>query len=440
MAPVGLWANLAAVGAALLVSAEKAPPVTIFRVTPDPGVVAEAPSMLQISFNQPVQEGTGDLTIDCGAQHFAAGVRSPKVWVGTNSQAGGATVSFHVPPMPMGTCRACAPAGAFVSAMGGTPSPSHCWVFYIGHVSRPDPDLPAVLQHHPLPTLDLLRINKTIAHLSLDYYNRFFASASGAASAEWLAREYERLAKEAGRPDVQVERFSHAWQMPSIIVRIPGSKAAADTVIVGAHLDSINRQNWTENLKTGRAPGANDDGSAIALQLEVFRNFLAADFRPERTVELHAYSAEEEGLYGSADVAAEYARFSRNVFAMLQLDQCGYVSDPANPRIAVYTDNTHEGLRVFLTRLIDSYCSIPWEWSNEQHRADSDFHSWHNHGFPASYAAEGPVDDIVYGNNKHTPGDEISGVNLPHTAEFGRLMMGFILELAATPTVTVLYT
>jgi len=209
--------------------------------------------------------------------------------------------------------------------------------------------------------------------------------------------------------------------------------------VVGAHLDTINRQNWTENLWTGRAPGANDDGSAVAVQLEVVRQLLATYFLPRRTVEIHVYSGEEEGLHGSADVSAEYARTSRNVVSMLQLDQCGYVSDPSNPKMAVYTDNTGNVLSTFVTKLIDAYCSTPWIWSNEEHRADSDFHSWHDHGFPAAYAAEGPVDDIVYGNNKHTAHDEIGTIDLNHVMEFGRVTMAFVLELG-NPAPTVMFT
>merc|ERR1712129_692231 len=193
------------------------------------------------------------------------------------------------------------------------------------------------------------------------------------------------------------------------------------------------------NLWTGRAPGANDDGSAIAIQLEIFWHLLASGFHPRRTVEMHVYSGEEEGLYGSADLAADYFRKGREVFAMLQLDQCGYVSDPTKPRIGVYTDNTHPELRIYLTRLIDAYCSTPWVWSNEHGRADSDFHSWHDRGFPAVYAAEGPIDDIVYGNNKHTPGDELSGVSLQHVAEFGRLGISFLLELATPRMESVIF-
>jgi len=423
------------------------PPLQFLRVTPDPDVTVQAPllfnqnqnqTMLQLAFNQPVTEGAGDFAVTCTSSRFSASVRSPHAWVGADAHTrGGATVTLLVPRV-QGKCTVSVPAGAYVATATDSPSPMKEWSFTIGPVHQIRSKVPRALQHKELPELDMRSMNSTIAHLALDYENRFFASDSGVASADWLMQQYKLLAQKAGRSDLQVERFPHAWQMPSVIFRIPGRELASEIVVVGAHLDTINRQNWTENLWTGRAPGANDDGSAIAVQLEVVRLLLASDFRPQRTVEVHAYSGEEEGLYGSADVSAEYARTSRTVVSMLQLDQCGYVSDPKKPRMAVYTDNTDKSLSTFVTQLIDAYCSTPWQWSNEEHRADSDFHSWHNHGFPAAYAAEGPVDDIVFGNNKHTAHDELGNVNLTHVAEFGRLTMGFLLELA-TPASDIVF-
>lgn len=201
-----------------------------------------------------------------------------------------------------------------------------------------------------------------------------------------------------------------------------------ETIIIGAHLDSINRQNWTVNVATGRAPGANDDGSGIALLLEIFRVLASEHFLPNRSIEFHFYSAEEEGLYGSADIAANYARAGKRVAAMLQLDQCGYLRDPKNETIAVYTDNTDPQLTMLMEEIVNTYATVPAIISNENHRADSDFHSWTNNGFRAAYIAEGPIDDIVFGNDKHTPHDEIRTVSLPHVMHVGRAAVGYLVE------------
>ena len=42
-----------------------------------------------------------------------------------------------------------------------------------------------------------------------------------------------------------------------------------------------------------QAPGADDDASGSATILEVFRTMMKNRFEPDRTVEFHAYAAEE---------------------------------------------------------------------------------------------------------------------------------------------------
>lgn len=74
--------------------------------------------------------------------------------------------------------------------------------------------------------------------------------------------------------------FKHTWVQSSIIARIPG-KTAGPVTILGAHMDSINLSSPT----SGRAPGADDDGSGSVNLLEAFRALLASGFQPTTPVE-----------------------------------------------------------------------------------------------------------------------------------------------------------
>lgn len=103
---------------------------------------------------------------------------------------------------------------------------------------------------------------------------------------------------------------------------IPGRNASATAArgvtILGAHQDSTNF------LPFLAAPGADDDGSGTVTILEALRALVTAGFQPESDVEWHWYSAEEGGLLGSQEVAAEYERQGTKVRAMLQQDsECG---------------------------------------------------------------------------------------------------------------------
>ncbi|KAG6832970.1 hypothetical protein H0H92_004854 [Tricholoma furcatifolium] len=73
---------------------------------------------------------------------------------------------------------------------------------------------------------------------------------------------------------------------------------------------------------------APDDGSGTVTILEAYRALISANFRPERAVEFHWYSAEEGGLLGSQAVAQDYERRSVNVLAMSQCRKNAKALDP----------------------------------------------------------------------------------------------------------------
>lgn len=105
----------------------------------------------------------------------------------------------------------------------------------------------------------------------------------------------------------------------SIVAKIPGTNAAGAVTIIGAHMDSINGDSPT----SGRAPGADDDGTGTVNLLEGFRALLAAGFRPSTPVEFHWYAAEEVGLLGSQAIANAYKTAGVNVKAFMELDMSG---------------------------------------------------------------------------------------------------------------------
>ena len=89
-------------------------------------------------------------------------------------------------------------------------------------------------------------------------------------------------------------------------------------MILGAHLDSINRSDESQ------APGADDNASGIAAQTEILRILKAANATFARNIEIHAYAAEEVGLLGSADLASQASSSGKLITAMLQMDMIGY--------------------------------------------------------------------------------------------------------------------
>ena len=150
------------------------------------------------------------------------------------------------------------------------------------------------------------QILATITSLSTNFPNRYHLHHPVHHSADWIRDQWAGYA--AGRPEVTATLYSHGGitPQPSVVLTIPGTTRADEVVILGAHQDSTRGGCMISSNPGCNAPGADDDASGVAVLSEVIRIALAADFRPERTVQFMAYAAEEVGLDGSGDLAADY--------------------------------------------------------------------------------------------------------------------------------------
>lgn len=112
----------------------------------------------------------------------------------------------------------------------------------------------------------------------------------------------------------------------NVIVNIPGTSRPNEIVILGAHYDS-----------TSTTPGADDNGSAVAVLIEVAR--LLAKATPRRTIRLVSFACEEApyfhtGEMGSLVHARGCTQRGENVVGMLCLEMVGYfVDEPMSQRL-----------------------------------------------------------------------------------------------------------
>jgi len=166
--------------------------------------------------------------------------------------------------------------------------------------------------------------NKTNIQTHLEFFttfhNRYYRSPFGAKSCRWLISLINDTIIKTGadKYGITVKPFLHHWDQFSIIVEIPGKSDSL--VVLGAHQDSVNM----EAPVSGRAPGADDDGSGTMTILEVLRVLLSSkdvlEGKAENTIEFHWYSAEEGGLLGSQALFSHYEKEGKDVKAMLQTD------------------------------------------------------------------------------------------------------------------------
>jgi hypothetical protein len=119
---------------------------------------------------------------------------------------------------------------------------------------------------------------------------------------------------------VKLDQFSHPNCTTSptynVIAWLPG-KDPSRLVIIGGHYDSR-----TTNVfdSTSNAPGGNDSGGQTGVLLELARVLAGHAF--DATIVFMSFSGEEQGLYGSGEIAANLTRYFTNpeVIVMLNTD------------------------------------------------------------------------------------------------------------------------
>ncbi|KAI8870404.1 Zn-dependent exopeptidase [Ramicandelaber brevisporus] len=270
-------------------------------------------------------------------------------------------------------------------------------------------------------TLNTTLMKSALKTLS-NFQNRYYNSDYGRQSSASLNSQVLSIIQSTGRSDVTASTYKHSFPQTSTIATIPGSTKASEIVIISAHQDSINQ--WSP--RTGRAPGADDDGTGTVTILEAFRGLLASGFKPARTVEFHWYAGEEGGLLGSKDISNSYKRSSRAVHAQAQFDMTGY-PETLN-QVGIINDYTNPELTEFVRKLFRTYTSAqPVDLRCGY--GCSDHASWYNAGYRSSAPFE--TASLDYNGYIHTESDSYEKVNFDHALHFAKVAAAFAIELAA---------
>ncbi len=258
------------------------------------------------------------------------------------------------------------------------------------------------------------------------YGTRYHTMASATQAAEDLKTKWENMASSYGRTDVSVRLYNHSGtNMPSVIMTITGASIPDEFVVVGGHLDS------TSNQGNNNAPGADDDASGIATITEAVRTLFETDFVPQRTIEVMAYAAEEIGLVGSGEIAADYDNNSVNVIAVAQFDMTNY--NGSTNDVSLITDFTSGNLNIFMMSLMDHYNAsgvheVTYATSVCNYGC-SDHASWTNRGFLSTFPFEANFGQ--HNSSIHTASDTFSlSGTATHATKFTKLCAEFLIEVA----------
>lgn len=271
-------------------------------------------------------------------------------------------------------------------------------------------------------------IKRTIEDLSA-FKNRRWDTQSGVDAAFYVADRIKQCA--GSRKDVSVSLFIHpkdkhpSWTQPSVIAHLEGTSHPEEIVIVGSHLDSINHTKVVGGTKDDIAPGADDNASGTATNLEAFCLILRSGLKPAKSIEYMAVAAEEVGLWGSMDIAETYRAQNKKVVAMLQLDMVLFPS--------------RDGSIVFISDFVDAKLTkqtqqlakdLGYSVSNDPCKYQcSDHASWNKFGYPSVF----PFEAYMNEDNQHIHSADDTIENAGGTFEapkFAKLSIAFMLHFA----------
>lgn len=150
------------------------------------------------------------------------------------------------------------------------------------------------------------------------------------AARDWIASEMRGFAA-AARSGTNVtvtvpsyiqgpaSRIPFNVNISNVITTIHGTEGSNRVYIITGHYDSrvTDIMNFTDD-----APGADDDGSGVALVMELSR-ILATRPPPKATIMLGAVAGEEQGLFGAAFFAQQMADAKMDVQGMFTNDIVG---------------------------------------------------------------------------------------------------------------------
>src|SRR5215468_3320881 len=330
------------------------------------------------------------------------------------------------------------------SASAATVTPSSA-----GNTGNFDPDLRALLMK-----VDPNRIQSTIETL-VSFGTRHTASSQTdpnrgiGAAYTWVFQQMQAIAATSnGNMTAQQQTFvaqpvpgrlAAPTSITNTIATLKGTASPERFYVVTGHLDS----RVTDVLDfTSDAPGADDDGSGVACVLELARLFAIHQF--PGTLVFATVAGEEEGLYGSAFMAAQMKAAGNDVQGMFSNDiigtgdaHDGTKPDPFTVRLFLEGIPTavtagqislmqsvggeNDGLSRQLGRFVESVApfnltgmNVRTIWRRDRYLRASDHVSFEQQGYPAARFTE-PRENF---NHEHQNTQVVDGVQLGDLIDF----------------------
>jgi Zn-dependent M28 family amino/carboxypeptidase len=321
----------------------------------------------------------------------------------------------------------------------------------------------------PADDVSQARLKATVERLTAFGTRHTLSSQTDAARGIGAARDWAEAQFRAGcgnaldivKPETVVSglRIPTPTRLVDVVAIQRGTSRPDDVVIVEAHLDSRRSDPLDA---TGDSPGANDDGSGVALVLEAARVLCHSHFAG--TIVYGVVSGEEQGLFGGK-LLADYARAQHwTVKAVLNNDIVGNsrgsdgVVDDSHVRVfsegpranadaalaraqrlnGGENDSPSRNLSRYLAGLAEPGLAVRQVWRADRMGRGGDHLPFEEAGYPAvrftvaveNYTAQHQDVRVDHGV---TYGDTIDRMDFAYLTKVTRLDVRALAALAAAP-------
>ncbi len=285
------------------------------------------------------------------------------------------------------------------------------------------------------------RLLATVAHLSTTWPTRNTNTAGAREAAQWIAGRFRAI------PGLEVELMEYTLpkgrrvpEEKTVVQVVATLKGETDRrVMIGGHLDTYNAatDNGDGVPGAGVSPGANDDGSGVAVTLECAR-VLALRGKPRNTLVFVAFSGEEQGLFGSTALVARAKAEGWAIDALLSNDTVGggRGSDGRSDRrsVRIYSEESEKHAGRELARAIEFETrgrvrgfGPKLVFRRDRFQRGGDHTPFNNAGFTAVRVVES-IEDL---SRQHTPRDTVAGVSRGYLANVARMNLLALASFAS---------
>ncbi|MEF8832486.1 MAG: M20/M25/M40 family metallo-hydrolase [Candidatus Thermoplasmatota archaeon] len=221
--------------------------------------------------------------------------------------------------------------------------------------------------------------------------------------------------------EVFKQNFTYSESESSnMIAELDGSdpELEDETYMIGAHLDSINSDEENES-----APGADDNGSGIALMVEAAR--ILSQYEFNRTIRFAAWGGEELGLHGSTHYASNIDPEEEDLKGYLNYDMVGYAEEDI-PAITLHSNQHSNWMLDYQKNLAEAYeIDLNFTYEYDSTQARSDHASFWEEGYDASLAIESE-----FNPNYHSEEDTLDKLNTSQIIHLTSHAIGTAAHLA----------